>query len=129
MRVMRIEDRGYIPEAVPGDRGAVSDLNDALTPGSAIIDNTAMAAKQNSLFVPPILAGKELTASSVFEPANLLREARRQREIPEADIPAICVLDPDGDILRALRRERRASLPTAWACYHTQLYEFDYEGE
>jgi uridine phosphorylase len=103
-------------------------LNDTLTPGSAIIDNTAMAAEHNSIFVPPILAGKELTASSVFEPANLLREARRQREIPEADIPAICVLDPDGDILRALRRERRASLSTAWACYHTELYEFDYEG-
>jgi uridine phosphorylase len=103
-------------------------LNDTLTPRSAIIDNTAMAAEHNSIFVPPILAGKELTASSVFEPANLLREARRQREIPEADIPAICVLDPDGDILRALRRERRASLSTAWACYHTELYEFDYEG-
>jgi uridine phosphorylase len=103
-------------------------LNDTLTPRSAIIDNTAMAAEHNSLFVPPILAGKELTASSVFEPANLLREARRQRKIPEADIPAICVLDPDGDILRALRRERRASLSTAWACYHTELYEFDYEG-
>ena len=88
-----------------------------------------MATEHNSLFVPPILAGKELTASSVFEPANLLREARRQREIREADIPAICVLDPDGDILRALRRQRRASLSTAWACYHTELYEFDYEGE
>ena len=78
---------------------------------------------------PPILTDKELTAPSVFEPANLLREARRQRGIPEAEIPAICVLDPDGDILRALRREQRASLSTAWACYHTELYEFDYEGE
>jgi uridine phosphorylase len=78
---------------------------------------------------PPILADKEFRAPSVFEPANLLREARRQRGIPEAEIPAICVLDPDGDILRALRREQRASLSTAWACYHTELYEFDYESE
>jgi uridine phosphorylase len=87
------------------------------------------SSKPSSSAAPPILADKELTAPSVFEPANLLREARRQRGIPEAEIPAICVLDPDGDILRALRREQRASLSTAWACYHTELYEFDYEGE
>jgi len=87
------------------------------------------SSKPSLSAAPPILADKELTAPSVFEPANLLREARRQRGIPEAEIPAICVLDPDGDILRALRREQRASLSTAWACYHTELYEFDYEGE
>jgi uridine phosphorylase len=106
----------------------VLNLDDALTSRSAIIDNTAMAAEDNSVFVPPILSGKELTVPSVFEPANLLREARRQKSIPEADIPEICVLDPDGDILRLLRREGRAALSAAWACYHTELYEFDYEG-
>jgi uridine phosphorylase len=101
-----------------------------LTPRFAITDNLRMNSNKPSLSAaPPILADKELTAPSVFEPANLLREARRQRGIPEAEIPAICVLDPDGDILRALRREQRASLSTAWACYHTELYEFDYEGE
>jgi uridine phosphorylase len=42
-----------------------------------------------------------------------------------ASIPEICVLDPDGDILRVLRREKRAVLSSAWACYHTELYEFD----
>jgi uridine phosphorylase len=87
------------------------------------------SSKPSLSAAPPILADKELTAPSVFEPANLLREARRQRGIPEAEIPAICVLDPDGDILRALRREQRASLSMAWACYHTELYEFDYGGE
>ena len=98
-----------------------------LTRGSAIGDNTAMSPKDNPLFIPPILAGKELAAPSVFEPANLLREARRQRAIPEADIPGVCVLDPDGDILRVLRREQRAVLSRVWACYHTELYEFEYE--
>ena len=53
---------------------------------------------------PPILAGKKYTAASVFEPANLLREARRQRGLPQADVPEICLLEPDGDILTALRR-------------------------
>ncbi len=77
---------------------------------------------------PPILAGKEYAAASVFEPANLLREARRQKGLPPAAIPEICLLDPDGDILRGLRRAGRATLSPAWACYHTELYEFDEDG-
>ena len=68
---------------------------------------------------PPILVGKEYEAASVFEPANLLREARRQKGRPEAEIPDICLLDPDGDILRALRRAGRAAPSPGWACYHT----------
>jgi uridine phosphorylase len=116
-------------EAGDPSNDVVADLNDGLTPGSPIIDNTKMAADDNSLFVPPILAGKEFAASSVFEPANLLREARRQKSIAKADVPEICVLDPDGDILRLLRCEGRVSLSTAWACYHTELYEFGDEQE
>src|SRR5438067_12066740 len=76
----------------------------------------------------PILSGKDHAEPSVFQPANLLREARRQKGLPEAEIPEICLLDPDGDILRALRREGRARLSSAWACYHTDLYEFEIEG-
>src|SRR6266403_968684 len=78
---------------------------------------------------PPILVGKEFTAPSVFEPANLLREARRQKQVPEIAVPEICILDPDGDILRVLRREGRASLAPGWACYHTELYQFSDGGE
>ena len=78
---------------------------------------------------PPILAGKEHAAASVFEPENLLREARRQKNVPEIAIPEICILDPDGDILRAVRRDRHAAPSPGWACYHTELYEFDDRGE
>jgi uridine phosphorylase len=94
-----------------------------------MLDNIGMSSERDSADVPPILAGKEFMARSVFEPANLLREARRQKGLTEAKIPEICVLDPDGDILRALRREARASLSPAWACYHTELYEFDHGRE
>ncbi len=73
---------------------------------------------------PPILAGKDFVAASVFEPANLLREARRQKGRPSLDVPEICVLDPDGDILRRLRRAGNANRSSGWACYHTNLYEF-----
>jgi uridine phosphorylase len=77
---------------------------------------------------PPILSAKDHGAASVFEPANLLREARRQKGLSQADVPAVCLLDPDGDILRGLRREGRGTLSSAWACYHTDLYEFDEAG-
>ncbi len=79
--------------------------------------------------IPPILADKDFAAPSVFEPANLLREARRQKGLASHDVPEICILDPDGDILRALRRTGQAHPSPGWACYHTDLYEFDRDPE
>ena len=52
----------------------------------------------------PILSLKETTAPSVFQPAKLLREARRQRGLEPAEIPGLCLLDPGGDIVRYLKR-------------------------
>jgi uridine phosphorylase len=40
----------------------------------------------------------------------------------------VCVLDPDGDIVRWLRRTGRGILSQTWACYHSELYEFDLAG-
>ncbi len=77
----------------------------------------------------PILDNKNSGASSVFEPAALLREARRQKGLPVADVPALCILDPDGDIVRRLRHTGQAKLSTIWPCYHTELYEFALAGE
>jgi uridine phosphorylase len=79
--------------------------------------------------LPPILAGKDYAAPSVFAPENLLREARRQKNLPEAAVPEICVLDPDGDILRSLARAGRTRRSFGWACYHSELYEFEHAGE
>ena len=50
--------------------------------------------------MPPILANKSPETPSVFLPTALLREARRQKQLNTADVPAVCILDPDGDILR-----------------------------
>ena len=78
---------------------------------------------------PPILAGKNFAAPSVFEPENLLREARRQKNLPASAVPEICLLDPDGDIVRALVKSGRSHRSAGWACYHTDLYEFQHLGE
>ncbi|MDT5352354.1 MAG: hypothetical protein QOJ56_886 [Mycobacterium sp.] len=71
---------------------------------------------------PTILAAKLHNAPSVFEPANLLREARRQRGLPDATVPAVCALDPDGDIVRNLHAGGHAQKAPGWACYDTEMY-------
>jgi uridine phosphorylase len=78
--------------------------------------------------MPPLLENKNPSSSSVFKPAVLLREARRQKGLPEVTVPPVCVLDPDGDIVRVLRREGRSKPFANWPCYHTQLDEFELAG-
>ncbi len=77
---------------------------------------------------PTIHAAKQHAAPSVFAPANLLREARRQRGLPEESVPAICALDPDGDIVRHLRNAGTARKAAGWACYHTDMVVTDFAG-
>jgi uridine phosphorylase len=72
----------------------------------------------------PISAAKNHAASSVFRPENLLREARRQKGLPAARVPEICLLDPDGDLARHLVRAGNAARDPNWPCYHTDLYRF-----
>ena len=64
---------------------------------------------------PPILARKDFAAPSVFEPRNLLREARRQKNLPNTAVPDVCILDPDGDIVRALAKAGRTRRSPGWA--------------
>ena len=68
---------------------------------------------------PPIIRGKRYDHASLFVPKNLLREARRQKNIPEGQIPSICILDPDGDIVKNLVATGRVKVNPYWACYHT----------
>jgi len=72
----------------------------------------------------PILAAKHPRAESVFRPEGLLREARRQKQLPTTRVPEICVLDPDGDLDSALRESGRAQRDITWPCYHTELSRF-----
>lgn len=76
----------------------------------------------------PILSEKHYNAPSVFNVANLMREARRQKRLPVGSVPAVCVLDPDGDLVDYLRSSAQARPHPAWACYHTVLDVFDLNG-
>jgi uridine phosphorylase len=78
--------------------------------------------------MPPLFDNKNASSPSVFRPAALLREARRQKGLPAIDVPAVCILDPDGDIVRRLRQEGRSKPFEGWPCYHTQMDAFELAG-
>lgn len=65
---------------------------------------------------------KNYNEPSVFTPENLLREARRQKNIKNCKVPEVCVLDPDGDLVEYLIRTNQVKVNECWACYHTKLY-------
>ncbi len=77
----------------------------------------------------PILDDKHHGVPAVFLPENLLREARRQRGLPHLPVPDVCILDPDGDMVRMLRRVGRGQAFPGWACYHTEMLTFELAGE
>ena len=76
----------------------------------------------------PLPTGKDYTAESVFQPANLLREARRQKNLPDQPVPRVCLLDPDGDIAAHLADTGRGHRHAGWACYHTDMWVTDLAG-
>ncbi|HET6171750.1 MAG TPA: nucleoside phosphorylase [Gaiellales bacterium] len=73
---------------------------------------------------PPLLEPKAHGETSVFTASNLLREARRQRDLPESSVPPTCILDPDGDLARHLEETGQTHHDPGWACYHTRLLRF-----
>jgi uridine phosphorylase len=78
--------------------------------------------------MPSIRDKKNTSAPSVFLPAALLREARRQKGLAAVDVPPVCILDPDGDIVRRLRQTGQAHPFENWPCYHTRLDTFTLAG-
>ena len=81
------------------------------------------------MVTPPILDNKDTTSPSVFVASALLREARRQKNLPTVPVPPVCVLDPDGDLVRTLRETGRTKPFSGWPCYHTELDTFSLAGQ
>lgn len=82
----------------------------------------------NRTRIPPILDDKHYGEASAFTPQNLLREARRQKGLEAAPVPSVCVLDPDGDLVRQLKSSGRSRLDASWSCYHTELHRLSENG-
>lgn len=73
--------------------------------------------------MPSLRDRTDFDEPSIFLAENMLREARRQRGLAKGSVPEVCVLDPDGDIVRHLCVQHRAQRSPSWACYHTHLWE------
>ena len=76
----------------------------------------------------PLLSAKEYGAPSLFDPADLLRDTRHRRNLPESAIPRTALLDPDGDIVRAVAGSGRGRRHPGWSCYHTDMWTIDLHG-
>jgi uridine phosphorylase len=72
----------------------------------------------------PLIARSDHGAPSVFRVENMLREARRQKELASGLVPEVCVIDPDGDIVDYVRRQYSATRCPHWACYHTRMWKW-----
>jgi uridine phosphorylase len=71
-----------------------------------------------------LLKHKYYQEESVFKPENLLREAKRQKGKTDCKVPAVCFLDPDGDLAAYLLKTNQALFNECWACYHSRMYNF-----
>jgi uridine phosphorylase len=89
------------------------------------MDKTDRGSQPDPIIGAPILGGKDYAEPSAFTPESLLRESRRQKGLEATPVPRVCVLDPDGDIVRHLITSGRAQRDPDWACYHTDLQVVD----
>ncbi len=76
----------------------------------------------------PILREKHYHAPSIFMPEKMLYKARCQKGLLECQVPEVCVLDPDGDLVDYLCATVAARPHPTWACFHTTLYTWWQDG-
>lgn len=68
----------------------------------------------------PLLSHPHFSPSA-FTPEALVRAVRAHRGIGPEDVPAICVLDFDGDLTDWLNANGLARPCLSWACFHTTM--------
>ena len=76
---------------------------------------------------PPIL-DHAIEQPSAFTARNLIEDLRRTRKVPDGNVPAVCILEFDGDITDWLVREGIAKPFPSWACFHTSMFAMEIEG-
>ncbi len=57
-----------------------------------------------------------------------MHAVRAERGLASESVPALCVLDFDGDLSDGLLRDGAASLSRSWACFHTQMAVLTLDG-
>lgn len=72
----------------------------------------------------PLVERNDHDAPSVFLPQNMLRVAMRQKGLEAGNVPPLCILDPDGDLVAFVRARRAAVRCAHWGCFHTEMWEW-----
>jgi uridine phosphorylase len=75
----------------------------------------------------PLLSHPYMSPSA-FTPEALVRAVRAERGIGSEKIPAVCVLDFDGDLTDWLIEKGLVHRCTYWACFHTSMYVIKVDG-
>lgn len=83
---------------------------------------------QGEFMATPLLTRGDFEEPSMFRPDAMLREASRRRGLPCCVCPDVCLLDPDGDIVRYAQIVFGARRVAGWACFHTELWEWEEDG-
>jgi uridine phosphorylase len=88
-----------------------------------LMNNTNWSAEQVPLLHHPI--GEE----TAFTPHALIEAVKRARRLPDTAVPAVCVLEFDGDLTDWLVAGHVARPWPTWACFHTPMFAIDVDGE
>jgi uridine phosphorylase len=75
-----------------------------------------------------LLKNKYYSEPSIFYLKISYVKARRQKNISNCEVPEICVLDPDDDLVSYLLKTNGAIQNECWACYHSKMYNVEIEG-
>jgi uridine phosphorylase len=65
---------------------------------------------------------------SAFTAEQLIADVRQARNVPYGIVPAVCILEFDGDLTDWLVQEGIAKPFPAWACFHTSMFAVEIEG-
>ena len=124
----------YAPAALPGlNRWGplLERVGRRVAPGHAAFDVVTITVPERPVTqpgLPPFVTATDHDEPSVFQVENLLREARRQRNLGSTPVPTVCLLDPDGDVVRHLAPFGRVTRHTDWARYHSELWTTHHDG-
>ena len=69
-----------------------------------------------------------LESPAVFTPERLMDAVRLERGLPNEPVPALCVLDFDGDLSDRLAQDGVTATMASWACFHTSMRVMSLDG-
>ena len=75
----------------------------------------------DAVHAAPILEHDDADAPSLFTAKAMLSVARQYKGLIPGEVPATCVLDPDGDLERHLHACGELREDANWGCFHTRL--------